>query len=53
MNYNENYKKEHYQEIKVRVKKPYKDIIIDRAKDLDKSVNTYIVDLIMKDLDKR
>jgi len=47
------YEKEHYQEIKIRVKIPYKDIIKDRATDLKKSVNSYIVDLIMKDLDKR
>ena len=51
--YIKEYEKEHYQEIKLRVKIPYKDIIKDRALDLKKSVNQYIVDLIMNDLDKR
>ena len=51
--YDEAYKKAHYEEIKIRVKIPYKEIIKDRATDLKKSVNAYIVDLIMKDLDKR
>ena len=51
--YDEAYKKEHYQEIKIRVKIPYKEVIKDRATDLKKSVNSYIVDLIMQDLDKR
>lgn len=34
-------------------KQKYGEIVKDSAKDLDKSVNQYIVDLIMADLDKK
>ena len=51
--YNTEYNREHYAKITINIKKDYKDIIKDRATDLKKSVNSYIVDLIMKDLDKR
>jgi len=51
--YDRAYEKEHYDKILLRLPKDYKDIIKDRATDLKKSVNSYIVDLIMKDLDKR
>lgn len=51
--YDRKYHEEHYKRISLVVKKEYGDIIKDRAKDLGKSVNEYIVDLIMIDLDKR
>ena len=51
--YNTEYNREHYAKITINIKKDYKDIIKDRATDLKKSVNSYIIDLIMKDLDKR
>lgn len=52
-NYIKLYDKANYGKFTVRVKKPYDDIVRDRAKDLEKSVNEYIVDLIMEDLEKR
>ena len=39
--------------IEILVKNDEKELIKDRALDLDKSVNRYIIDLIMNDLDKR
>lgn len=51
--YDNEYHKKHYKRISIVVKKEYDDLIKDRATDLKKSVNSYIVDLIMKDLDKR
>lgn len=51
--YDMEYRKNNYKQFTISVKKEYGDIIKDRAKDLDKSVNQYIVDLIMDDLDKR
>lgn len=38
------YCKLHYYQTLVRIKKEYEDLIKDRAKDLSKSVNEYIVD---------
>lgn len=51
--YKNEWEKANYDKVLLRLKKPYKDIIKDRAKDLEKSVNEYIVDLIMEDLEKR
>ena len=51
--YDQKYIKEHYYRPGVTIKKEYEDLIKDRAKDLEKSVNEYIVDLIMTDLNNR
>lgn len=51
--YDSEYCKSHYYQILVRLKKEYENLIKDKAKDLNKSVNEYIVDLILEDLDKR
>ncbi len=51
--YDREYDKNHYDKVLLRLPKDYKDLIKDRALDLKKSVNQYIVDLIMNDLDKR
>lgn len=51
--YNNNYKKEHYDKFTIRFKKPYGDLVRDKATDLNKSINEYIVDLVISDLDKR
>lgn len=51
--YDTEYCKTHYYMPKLRIKKSYEDLIKDRAKDLNKSVNEYIVDLIISDLDKK
>ena len=51
--YDQEYIKNHYYRPSITIKKQYEDLIKDRAKDLDKSVNEYIVDLILEDLDKR
>lgn len=51
--YDSEYCKSHYYQILVRLKKEYENLIKNKAKDLNKSVNEYITDLIMEDLDKR
>lgn len=51
--YDNEYCKSHYYQTLVRIKKEYEALIKDRAKDLEKSVNEYIVNLIMEDLDKK
>lgn len=51
--YDIEYDKSHYWLPKIRIKKEFEELIKDRAKDLDKSVNKYIIDLIMEDLNKR
>lgn len=51
--YDAQYHKEHYERINILVKKGFKDLVKDRAMDLDKSISQYIVDLIMQDLNKR
>lgn len=45
--YDSEYKKKNYDRTTILTKKGVKDLIKDRAKDLDKSVNEYIVDLII------
>lgn len=44
------YSKKAYDDVRVRVKKGQKEIIQKRAEQLNKSVNSYITDLIEKDL---
>lgn len=51
--YRNKYDREHYARTTILTSKETKELIKDRAKDLEKSVNEYIVDLIMEDLDKR
>lgn len=51
--YRNKYDKEHYARTTILTSKEIKDLIKDRAKDLEKSINEYIVDLIMQDLDKK
>lgn len=49
----ERYNKKVYEDIRLRVKKGQKELIQSRAEELDKSVNSYIVDLIETDLNQR
>lgn len=51
--YDKNYEKSHYGKFTIRIKKPYDDMVKDIAKDLNKSVNEYMVDLVMADLKRR
>lgn len=44
------YSKKVYDDVRLRVKKGQKEIIQKRAEELNKSVNSYIVDLIEEDL---
>lgn len=44
------YSKKAYDDVRVRVKKGQKEIIQKRAEQLNKSVNSYITDLIEEDL---
>ena len=44
------YSKKTYDDVRLRVKKGQKEIIQKRAEELNKSVNSYIVDLIEEDL---
>ena len=44
------YSKKAYDDVRLRVKKCQKEIIQKRAEELNKSVNSYIVDLIEEDL---
>lgn len=44
------YSKKAYDDVRVRVKKGQKEIIQKRAERLGKSINSYIVDLIEKDI---
>ena len=46
----ERYNKKVYEDIRLRVKKGQKELIQSRAEELDKSVNSYIVDLIEEDM---
>ena len=48
----ERYNKKVYEDIRLRVKKGQKELIQSRAEKLDKSVNSYIVDLIEEDMNK-
>lgn len=48
----ERYNKKVYEDIRLRVKKGQKELIQSRAEELDKSVNSYIVDLIEEDMNK-
>ena len=47
------YSKKAYDDVRLRVKKGQKEIIQKRAEELQKSVNSYIVDLIEEDLKRR
>lgn len=44
------YSKKAYDDVRVRVKKGQKELIQKRAEQLQKSVNSYIVDLIEEDM---
>lgn len=44
------YSKKAYDDVRLRVKKGQKEIIQERASELGKSVNGYIVDLIEEDI---
>ena len=44
------YSKKAYDDVRLRVMKGQKEIIQKRAEELNKSVNSYIVDLIEEDL---
>ena len=44
------YSKKAYDDVRVRVKKGQKELIKKRAEELNKSVNSYIVDLIEQDM---
>lgn len=44
------YSKKAYDDVSVRVKKGQKELIQKRAEELNKSVNSYIVDLIEQDM---
>lgn len=44
------YSKKAYDDVRVRVKKGQKELIQKRAEELNKSVNSYIVDLIEEDM---
>ncbi len=46
------YSKKAYDDIRVRVKKGQKELVRQRACQLDKSINGYIWDLIEKDLEE-
>lgn len=46
------YSKKAYDDVRVRVKKGQKEIIQARAAELNKSINSYIVDLIEDDIKK-
>lgn len=46
------YSKKVYEDIRLRVKKGEKEIIQNRANELNKSINGYITDLIEEDLKK-
>ena len=48
----EKYNKKAYDDIRLRVKKGKKEEIQARAEELGKSLNSYVVDLIEKDLKK-
>ena len=48
----ERYNKKTYEDIRLRVKKGEKEIIQNRANELNKSINGYITDLIEEDLKK-
>ena len=47
------YSKKAYDDVRLRVKKGQKEIIQKRAEELQKSVNSYIVDLIEEKMKKR
>ena len=47
------YSKKAYDDVRVRVKKGQKELIQKRAKQLKKSINGYIVDLIEEDLNQK
>ena len=49
----ERYNKKTYEDIRLRVKKGEKEIIQNRANELNKSINGYITDLIEEDLKKQ
>lgn len=44
------YSKKAYDDVRVRVKKGQKELIQARATELNKSINSYIVDLIENDI---
>ena len=44
------YSKKAYDDVRVRVKKAQKELIQARATELNKSINSYIVDLIENDI---
>ena len=44
------YSKKAYDDVRVRVKKGQKELIQARATELNKSINSYIVDLIEEDI---
>lgn len=44
------YSKKAYDDVRVRVKNGQKELIQKRAEELNKSVNSYIVDLIEQDM---
>lgn len=46
------YSKKTYDDLRIRVKKGEKEIIQARAKELDKSLNQYVTDLIKEDIKK-
>ncbi|MBQ6929248.1 MAG: toxin-antitoxin system HicB family antitoxin [Oscillospiraceae bacterium] len=46
------YSKKAYDDLRIRVKKGEKEIIQARAKELDKSLNQYVTDLIKEDIKK-
>lgn len=48
----ERYNKKVYEDIRLRVKKGQKELIQARAVELEKSINSYIVDLIEDDIKK-
>lgn len=46
----ERYNKKTYEDIRLRVKMGQKELIQERANELNKSINGYIVDLIEEDI---
>lgn len=46
------YSKKAYDDLRIRVKKGEKEIIQARAKELNKSLNQYVTDLIKEDIKK-
>ena len=46
------YSKKAYDDLRIRVKKGEKEIIQARAKELNKSLNKYVTDLIKEDIKK-